>query len=72
MTPKERFAKNLKYLRVTNFMSQASLAELLGLERSTVAYWELGKTEPSLATIEKICKIFDVDYNTLLGKRKNR
>lgn len=41
------FAKNLKYLRETKKISQDKLAEMVGVDRSTIGYWENGKADPS-------------------------
>lgn len=70
MTPREQFASNLKWHRQKHLMSQGELGKMLNVDRSTVTYWENAKSEPSLTTLNKLCKIFDIDYNTLLGKKK--
>ena len=40
------FNDMLKYLRVREKMSQAELADKLGVSKSTVGMYELGKREP--------------------------
>ena len=54
------FNDMLKYLRVREKMSQAELADKLGVSKSTVGMYELGKREPDFETL--------VDMNFLLGK----
>ena len=62
------FNDMLKYLRVREKMSQAELADKLGVSKSTVGMYELGKREPDFETIEAIADLFNVDMNFLLGK----
>lgn len=62
------FNDMLKYLRVREKMSQAELADKLGVSKSTVGMYELGKREPDFETLEAIADLFNVDINFLLGK----
>ena len=72
------FNDMLKYLRVREKMSQAELADKLGVSKSTVGMYELGKREPEdmlkgatsvhFETLEAIADLFNVDMNFLLGK----
>lgn len=64
----ENFNDMLKYLRVREKMSQAELADKLGVSKSTVGMYELGKREPDFETLEAIADLFNVDMNFLLGK----
>lgn len=48
--------------------SQAELADKLGVSKSTVGMYELGKREPDFETLEAIADLFNVDMNFLLGK----
>lgn len=62
------FNDMLKYLRVREKMSQTELADKLGVSKSTVGMYELGKREPDFETLEAIADLFNVDMNFLLGK----
>lgn len=62
------FNDMLKYLRVREKMSQSELADKLGVSKSTVGMYELGKREPDFETLEAIADLFNVDMNFLLGK----
>lgn len=62
------FNDMLKYLRVREKMSQAELADKLGVSKSTVGMYELGKREPDFETLEAIADLFNVDMNFLLGE----
>lgn len=61
------FAKNLKYLRKKEHMTQTELASGLGVSRSTIGMYENGEREPDIKTLEAIAGFFSVDMNFLLG-----
>lgn len=61
------FKKKLKELRRENHLTQKQLAALLDKSRTGIANWEQGLAEPSLNDIRKLCKIFDVSADILLG-----
>ena len=62
------FKEMLKYLRVRDNLSQAELADKLGVAKSTISMYEVGKREPDFETLEAIADYFNVDMNFLLGK----
>ena len=62
------FKEMLKYLRVRDNLSQAELADKLGVAKSTISMYEVGKHEPDFETLEAIADFFNVDMNFLLGK----
>ena len=62
------FKDMLKYLRSRENLSQSELSEKLGLSKSTISMYEVGKREPDLETLELIADFFNVDMNSLLGK----
>ena len=62
------FKEMLKYLRVRDNLSQAELADKLGVAKSTIRMYEVGKREPDFETLEAIADFFNVDMNFLLGK----
>ena len=55
----------LRQLREFNGLKQGVVAKALGIDRSTYAYYELGKTRPSLI---KISDLYDVTLRFLLGQ----
>lgn len=61
-----KFAENLKLLRQSKKMTQSQLAELLGIDQRTVSAYEKGLCEPRLATLAKICEIFDESFDNIL------
>lgn len=64
------FADRLKTLRKENNLTQKQISDILGLDRSTYAYYELGRTRPDIDTLVVLARIFKVstDY-LLLGER---
>lgn len=62
------FKDMLKYLRNREGLSQAELADKLGLSKSTISMYEVGRREPDFETLESIADLFNVDMNFLLGK----
>lgn len=62
------FKDMLKYLRARENLSQAELADKLGVAKSTISMYEAGKREPDFETLEAIADLFNVDMNFLLGK----
>ena len=49
-------------------MTQAEIAEKLGISRSTIGMYETGAREPDFNTLEKIADLFNVDTDYLLGR----
>ena len=61
------FASNLQKLRKRENMSQEALAEKLDVTRQSVSKWESGATYPEMDKLISICKIFNVDMDTLVN-----
>lgn len=61
------FAENLKKYRKLSGFRQGDVAEILGVDRSAYTYYENGKTEPNIESIQKIASMFRVDVNMLFG-----
>ena len=59
--------KNIKELRKQRDMTQAQLAEKLGISRQALSNWEKGNCEPDYLGILGLCKALNVDANRLLG-----
>lgn len=65
------FKDMLKYLRMRDKLSQSELAEKLGVSKSTISMYEVGKREPDFEVLETIADFFNVDMNFLLGKNSS-
>jgi len=56
---------SLRAIRVNLELSRNEMAEKLGVCERTVANWEQGKTEPSLAILRKISKLSDISIDDI-------
>lgn len=57
----------IKTCRQSRKISQQTLADALGVARSTVAMWETGASEPDRDMILQLASYFDVSTDYLLG-----
>ena len=66
---KSNIAKNIKKLRQEKGISQDRLSKLADLSLNTIVNVEVGNNpNPTIETIEKIAKAFEVSINELLKK----
>lgn len=63
---KDTFADILKQTRIEKNLSQQQLAEMLFVERSSVANWEAGRRTPDTVLLIRIAKCLEIDVNLLL------
>lgn len=61
-----RMGKKLKRLRENFNLTKQQVAEALGIDRSTYAYYELGRTTPDLDKIDKLQRLYQVQYQDLI------
>ena len=61
------FGKRLKKLRLQNNLSQAQLADRLGLTKSVISAYENSVRMPSYEVLISISRIFKVTTDYLLG-----
>lgn len=61
-----KLAKNLRFLRRRRNVSQSKFAEEIGLTRSNIASYELGKAEPSASNLAKIARYFNINMLQLI------
>lgn len=57
----------LKSIRTMNGMTQAQLAEKIGVAQNTLSNWENGNREPDIESLKKIAKCFHVSVDLLLS-----
>lgn len=62
------FSILLKELRKEKAISQAKLAEILGLTQDSVSLWEKGKSIPATPYLIKLADFFGVSTDYLLGR----
>lgn len=61
----------LKQLREKRGLSQAEVAQEIGISRQMYNKYERGDTEPSLSVIRSLCTLYDISYEDLLGKENS-
>lgn len=61
------FSLRLKELRIASNYTQQHMAEMLGIRQQSYARYESNLGEPNLETIIKLCDIFEVSSDYLLG-----
>ena len=60
-------AQKLKDLRLEKGLDKSEVSKLLGLSKNAFGNYEAGIREPSLDILKRICIIFDVSSDYLLG-----
>ena len=60
------FAETLRRLRLKKDISQQQLADLIHVQRSTIASWETGRRIPDAAMISQLSEYLGVDVAVLL------
>ena len=63
---KMSFSENFKKARRNSGLSQQQLADLLGMNRSSISKYENDIGLPHAKTLQKICEIFGVTIDSLL------
>lgn len=62
------FSERLAYLRGEKKLTHQDMADKLGITRQAYGYYENGKREPDIATINKLADIFGTNVDYLLGR----
>lgn len=63
-----KFAEKVKELRKECGMSQKELAEMIKVDRSTVAGWETKDRIPDIMLLVNIADVFGVTLDNLVGR----
>lgn len=58
---------NIKRIRTARGITQAQLADRVGVSEKTVSSWEVNRTEPSYAYMVSIAKVLNCQKSDLLG-----
>lgn len=61
------FGKRLNGLRTDRGLSQDELAKIIGVSRSSVSMYEIGRNWPDFEVLDAIADYFDVNVDYLLG-----
>lgn len=67
----EVFGKILRELREVNHISQEKLAEYCELDRTYISLLERGLRQPTITTIFKLAKAFNISPSKLIEKVEN-
>lgn len=63
----KQFAENLKNARIRAGLTQAQVAEKIGVAPSSYSFYESGKREPDVMKIKQIAVVLGVTGDDLLG-----
>lgn len=66
-----KFNEIIKELREEKGVKQKDVADFLGLTPKAYCFYELGKREPSLASLIKLCDYYEVSADYILGRSDN-
>ena len=64
------FGKRIKALRHMYDLTQDQFADLMGVDRSTYAYYENGKFEPTTAELQRLSRVFLTPMGSLSGAHR--
>ncbi len=64
-------AERIKSLREQQNKTQAELAKILGITRSSVNAWEMGISVPSTQYVVELANIFEVSTDYILGVKNS-
>lgn len=67
MSVMDCFSTRLKLLREDSCLSQEKLAEIVGVSRGSISFYELGSRTVDIEILYRIAQYFDVSVDYLLG-----
>ena len=62
------FSERIKDLRIEKGLTQKQVAEAIGLTKNALGNYEAGIREPSLDVLYKLCDLFEVSADYLIGR----
>lgn len=65
------FGESLRRARAAAGLTQSQVAERLGRTREAVSQWERGEREPSLDDLAKLCALFGMTLDDLVGQPRD-
>ena len=65
-----KISKKIKLERNKRNLSQQDLALMAGIDKNTIWKIETGQVSPTINTLEKISKAFELDFNLLMDLSK--
>lgn len=67
---KQKIGTFISRCRKEKGLTQAQLAEILGVSDKSISRWENGKTMPALSLYESLCQALDIQISELLYAKK--
>lgn len=64
---KEVFPQRIKKARIDAGYTQQQVADITGVNRSSLAKYELGQIEPNLETLGTLAQFYNVSIDWMLG-----
>ncbi len=64
-------SENIRSLRKGHKLTQQEVADILGLDRSTYTFYEIGKTNPQPESLRKLSDTYNVTIGYIYGVEKN-
>ena len=64
--------RNVRRLRIAASLSQAALADRMGVDRAYISGLELGQRNPTILTLWHVCKALDVRPREFFQEGKQR
>lgn len=61
------FNSTLREIRIMRGYTQKDMSKVLEVSQNCYASWEQGRTEPDIGKIKRLCEIFDMSSDELLG-----
>jgi transcriptional regulator with XRE-family HTH domain len=65
-------SENIKEFRIEKGLSQAELAQKVGVSQGAIYFWEKGINEPTAGCIIKLAKVFSVTADELLSYQSDK
>ena len=65
-------SENIKEFRIEKGLSQAELAQKVGVSQGAIYFWEKGINEPTAGCIIKLAKVFGVTADELLSYQSDK
>ena len=62
-----RLNQRITQARRARALSQANLAERLGVTRTAISHWETGRSNPSTKHLKSIAKVLGIDASWLIS-----
>ncbi len=64
-------SERIRQQRKEKGLTQAGLAELLGMSEMTIRRWEAGKSSPRIDELKGLAKVFDTSLEYLIGQAED-